>query len=308
MRGLPDLVRWQLTAARRPWPRWVEVTPVTVLPPLGGAQLDVTFVNHATFLVRTPVVTVLTDPIWSERASPVSFAGPRRVHAPGIAFEALPRIDLVLLSHNHYDHLDLPTLRRLLARDRPAIVTGLGNRAYLQRKGYADVTELDWWQSTEVAGVRVTFTPARHFSARGPFDRNRTLWGGFVVEGGGPSWFFAGDTGAGDHFRDVHTRCGRPDLALLPIGAYEPRWFMAPVHMNPDDAVQAQLALGRPFSIAAHFGTFRLTDEARDEPARALGDALRAHGVDAATFRVPRPGETIVPEFETRAERAEEAS
>jgi L-ascorbate metabolism protein UlaG (beta-lactamase superfamily) len=293
-RTMRELLRWQFTAVRRPWPAWVEQEHAVTLPgavPTG--TLVLTFVNHSTFLLQTGAATILTDPVWSDRASPLPFAGPRRVHAPGVAFDRLPRIDVVLVSHNHYDHMDLHTLRRLEARDRPRFVTGTGNGPFLRARGLSRVDELTWWQSIDLGAVRVTMGPAQHFSARTPFDRNRTLWGSFVIEGDWPRVFFAADTGYWRHFEEVRASFGAIELALLPIGAYEPRWFMRPAHMNPADAVQAHLDLQARLSVAMHFGTFRLTDEAWDEPPRQLGEALDARGVPRDRFRVLRPGQTL---------------
>jgi L-ascorbate metabolism protein UlaG (beta-lactamase superfamily) len=293
-RTMRELLRWQFTAVRRPWPAWVEQEHAVTLPgavPTG--TLALTFVNHSTFLLQTGAATILTDPVWSDRASPLPFAGPRRVHAPGVPFDRLPRIDIVLVSHNHYDHMDLHTLRRLEARDRPRFVTGTGNGPFLRARGLSRVDELTWWQSIDLGAVRVTMGPAQHFSARTPFDRNRTLWGSFVIEGDCPRVFFAADTGYWRHFEEVRARFGAIELALLPIGAYEPRWFMRPAHMNPADAVQAHLDLQARLSVAMHFGTFRLTDEARDEPPQQLGEALDARGVPRDRFRVLRPGQTL---------------
>ena len=294
-RTFRELLRWQLTADRRPWPAWVDHQPDGALPArVPGGALALTFVNHSTFLLQTRTVTILTDPVWSDRASPVQFAGPRRVHAPGVAFDDVPRVDVVLVSHNHYDHMDLHTLRRIESRDRPLFITAAGNGAFLRARGLARVEELTWWQSFALEHARVTMTPAQHFSARTPFDRNRTLWGSFVIEGEWPRVFFAADTGYWRHFDEVRARFGAIDLALLPIGAYEPRWFMRPAHMNPADAVQAHLDLQARLSVAMHFGTFRLTDEAWDDPPRHLGEALDARGVPHDRFRVLRPGETLI--------------
>jgi len=294
-RTMRELLRWQFTAVRRPWPAWVEQEHAVTLPgavPTG--TLALTFVNHSTFLLQTGGATILTDPVWSDRASPLPFAGPRRVHAPGVPFDRLPRIDIVLVSHNHYDHMDLHTLRRLEARDRPRFVTGTGNAPFLRARGLSRVDELTWWQSIDLGAVRVTMGPAQHFSARTPFDRNRTLWGSFVIEGDWPRVFFAADTGYWRHFEEVRASFGAIELALLPIGAYEPRWFMRPAHMNPADAVQAHLDLQARLSVAMHFGTFRLTDEARDDPPQQLGEALDARRVPRDRFRVLRPGQTLM--------------
>jgi L-ascorbate metabolism protein UlaG (beta-lactamase superfamily) len=294
-RGARDVLRWMLTRKKRRWPRWIEDAPQPPPPrSVAGDDLAATFVNHSTFLVQTHGVTVLTDPIWSERASPLTWAGPRRVRRPGVAFSDLPTIDLVLVSHNHYDHLDLPTLRRLQATCDPLVVTSLGNRSFLRRCGLRRVEELDWWQSTTVGPqVDVTLTPAQHFSARGLFDRDKTLWGGFLVRIGSRTIYFAGDTAYPGAFHDVGKRAGRIDLALLPFAAYEPRWFMSADHVDPAEAVRAHLDLGGPFTLGMHFGTFQLTDEPIDEPEQLLHLALAKHGVSPTLFRVPVFGETV---------------
>ena len=253
----------------------------------------VTFVGHATFLIQVASTNLLIDPVYSARASPVSFAGPRRVRAPGVRFEDLPAISLVLVSHNHYDHCDLGTLRALHRRFRPRLVAPIGNGRLLRSAGIGPVEEIDWWQSASAAPLSVTLTPAQHFSARNMFDRNRALWGGFLIEAGGRRILFAGDSGYGPHFREIAARLGPIDLALLPIGAYEPRWFMKDIHMNPAEAVQAHRDLGARHSIAMHFGTFQLTPEGIDEPVRELATALRERGVAAERFRTVDVGESV---------------
>jgi L-ascorbate metabolism protein UlaG (beta-lactamase superfamily) len=209
-----------------------------------------------------------------------------------VRFDDLPPISLVLLSHNHYDHCDLETLRRLEQRFHPAAVTPPGNGELLRSAGFRRVEELDWWQSAKTP-LRVTVTPAQHFSARGPFDRNRALWGGFFIEAAGRRIFHAGDSGYGPHFREIGARLGPIDLALIPIGAYEPRWFMTDIHMNPAEAVQAHLDLGARQSVAMHFGTFQLTPEGIDQPVRDLRVALQDRGVPAEQFRVMEVGESL---------------
>ena len=291
--GLPFwLVPRMLLTPRSRWPARVAVEPRR--PPTAGPDdVVVTFVGHATFLIQVGTTALLTDPIYAERASPVSFAGPRRVRAPGVRFDDLPAISLVLLSHNHYDHCDLGTLRALERRCAARIVTPLGNGRLLRSAGLRNVEELDWWQSAATAPLPVTLTPAQHFSARGPFDRNRALWGGFLIEARGRRILFAGDSGYGPHFREIGARLSPIDLALLPIGAYEPRWFMKDIHMNPAEAVQAHVDLGARQSIAMHFGTFQLTPEGIDEPVRELGKALQQRGVPAAQFRPAEVGESV---------------
>ena len=291
-RGLGQVLRWRLQGDRAPWPVRVS-DPVFAPPPdvVAPDSVAITFVNHATFLLRVPGAVVLTDPIFSERCSPVSWAGPRRVRPPGVALADLPRPDVVLVSHNHYDHMDFPTLRTLRARFAPRFVTTLGNARTLAVLGI-EATELDWWDDVTVGAVRITATPAQHFSARTPFDRNRALWGGFMLGLGAGRVLFAGDSGAGAHWKAIRARLGAPDVALLPIGAYEPRWFMSAVHMNPAEAVQAHLTLGARRSVGMHFGTFQLTDEAIDAPLHALDVARQA--AEVHEFQTLGFGETGV--------------
>ena len=277
---------------RQKWPARVAVAPQRP-PQLDGAAAVVTFVGHATFLIQTAAGNLLTDPFFSERASPLPFAGPRRVRPPAVRFDDLPPISTVLLSHNHYDHCDRPALRRLAARFDPLVVTPLGNGPLVRSAGIRRVEELDWWQAAAQSIVPATLTPAHHFSARTPFDRNRALWGGFVLALDGLRLYFAGDTAYAHFFHDVATRLGPIDFALLPIGAYEPRWFMGAVHMNPADAVQAHLDLGGPETVGMHFGTIQLTTEGIDEPLRALDAARRERGVAAERFRAPAFGESF---------------
>ena len=281
-----------LLTPRTPWPSRIPVEPRRP-PHIGPDDVVVTFVGHATFLIQVASINLLTDPVYSERASPVSFAGPRRVRAPGVRFDDLPAISLVLLSHNHYDHCDLATLRALDRRFQPRLVAPVGNGRLLRSAGIRQVEEIDWWQSASAAPLPVTLTPAQHFSARSMLDRNRALWGGFLIAAGSRRILFAGDSGYGPHFREVAARLGPFDLALLPIGAYEPRWFMKDIHMNPAEAVQAHLDLGARQSIAMHFGTFQLTPEGIDEPVRELAKALRERSVPAEQFRGAEVGESV---------------
>jgi L-ascorbate metabolism protein UlaG (beta-lactamase superfamily) len=294
-RSFGDLLRWQRTRHATPWPRWREHGDIPALPvELAADQMAVTLINHVSFLIQLPGLNVLTDPVYSERASPVSWAGPRRVHAPGIAIEQLPAVDLVFVSHNHYDHMDLAALRRLARVHAPLFLTGLGNGPFLRQQGITPVIELDWWEQTSVRGVQLTFTPAQHWSSRGPGRRNHTLWGGLWLASAQQQLYFAADTGYSPWFAQLRRRLGAPSLALLPIGAYEPRWFMRDQHMNPDDSVRAHLDLAAQKSVAMHFGCFRLTDEGIDEPVLALERACRAHGVSPEAFHVPEPGRTLL--------------
>lgn len=280
-----------LLERKTPWPAHIDVPP-QVPPSLNSADAVVTFIGHSTFLIQTAAGNIITDPMYSDRAGPYSVLGPRRVRPPAVLFERLPPISIVLLSHNHYDHCDLPTLAALASRFDPVVVTPLGNGPLVRSAGIRRVEELDWWQESTVGGVPVTATQAHHFSARGPFDRNRALWSGFALRAGKASIYFAGDTAYGSFFREIRRRLGPPDLALLPIGAYEPRWFMHSVHMNPAEAVEAHMNLEATESIGMHFGTFQLTTEGIDEPLRALDEARRASGVPESRFRTLAFGES----------------
>jgi len=287
--SLGGVLKWIANRDMGPWER-IDPPPGPKPPERVREGVRVTFVNHATFLVQLGGLNVLTDPVWAERTSPVGFAGPRRYRPPGLRFEDLPPIDLVLLSHDHFDHLCEETTRRLAAH-APVYVTGLGNGALLRRFGIDDARELDWWDETEVKGARVVFAPAQHFSGRGVGDRDRTLWGALWLEADGTSVYFAGDTGMGPHFAETRARLGAPDLALLPIGAYRPEWFMSRVHVNPAQAVEAAQILEARVSVATHFGTFQLADDGMREPVEDLEEALAALGDAAPDFRVLREGE-----------------
>ncbi len=292
-RSFGDFLRWQRTRDRKLWPAWIENRARPSLPQsLQPQQLALTFINHITFLLQFRGVNVLTDPVYSQRASPFRSIGPRRVRDPGLEFEKLPPVHVVLISHNHYDHLDIETLLELERVHSPRFITTLGNRAFLQQFGLTAVDELDWWEAVSVADTRIVLTPAQHWSSRRPRNRNRTLWGGFLI--GADDWqvFFAGDTGYGPHFADIRAQSPRIDLALLPIGAYEPRWFMQNQHMNPDDAVRAHLDLHSHWSVATHFGCFQLTDEGINDPPLELATARERHGVAPEQFVVLETGET----------------
>ncbi len=286
-------LHWMRTRRRGVWRRDMSLPPGPPPPErITGDALRVTFVNHATVLIQTGGMNLLTDPIWSERASPLPYAGPRRYRPPGIRFDDLPKIDLVLLSHDHYDHMDIPTLRRLCRRDNPQIFAGLRQREVLARHRLTRVSELDWWDELQSdGGLRITGVPARHWTGRALFDQGRRLWLGFVVHTGAGPVYFSGDTGMGPHFEQVHQRFGPPRLAILPIGAWLPRWFMAPVHISPDEAVEAHLLMQANMSMAVHFGTFDLADDGQNEAPEALYEARRHHGISDDIFWLPEFGE-----------------
>lgn len=290
------------------WERWRDGLPKT---PEGGYHFPVqqpdvaklkanrseptlTWIGHATFLLQLGGVNILTDPHLTERASPLSFAGPKRVTPPGLTFEQLPHVDAVVISHNHYDHLDRGTVQRLAAQagGPPRFFVPLGLKAWMAGEGIQNVTELDWWQASELDGVRFTLAPVQHWSARSLNDRNETLWGGWVVEHPQFRFFFAGDTGYSADFKDIGARFGSFDLAALPIGAYEPRWFMQVMHINPEEAVQIHRDLRARHSVAMHWGTFVLTDEMLDEPPRKLAEARAAAGISPEAFFLMQHGET----------------
>jgi L-ascorbate metabolism protein UlaG (beta-lactamase superfamily) len=235
-----------------------------------GSGLRVTFVNHSTLLLQQSASNILTDPIWSERASPFPWIGPRRRRNPGVRKEDLPAIEVVLISHNHYDHLDLPTLRWLADRGTSVFVVPIGVARLLRSKNIGPVHELDWGETRIFGKTAVHAVPALHFTSRSIFDQNKTLWCGYVIESQAQLIYFAGDTAFGDHFFRIRETFGSPRLSLLPIGAYEPRWFMSSVHMAPEEALRAHKILGSGTSVAIHHGTFQLGDDGLDTAKQKL--------------------------------------
>ncbi len=299
-RGRWDLLRWMADrygrGTRAKWPASAP-SPFADRPParVEGAGWRVSYVGHASWLVQTAGLNILLDPVWSERASPLKFAGPKRVNDPGIAFADLPPIDVVLVSHAHYDHLDVATLSRLAKAHRPRVITPLGNDTIMRSHDSAIAAEAyDWNDRTDIgAGVAVTLVATRHWSARSLSDRNMSLWASFVIEAPGGKIYFVADSSYGDGrtFREAGERHGPFKLALLPIGAYEPRWFMSDQHVNPAESVQAFIYCGAETALGHHYGTFQLTDEAIDAPLHALADALKVAEISPERFRTLRPGE-----------------
>jgi L-ascorbate metabolism protein UlaG (beta-lactamase superfamily) len=295
---LTQLLRWQFGRSRQraAWPEWAP-SPHADTPParVEGSTVRLSFVGHVSWLIQSAGLNILVDPVWSERVSPFSFAGPKRRNDPGIAFESLPKIDVVLVSHGHYDHLDAATLSKLAAQFSPRVITPLGNDVIMKEAdGGIKAEAYDWKDRVELGnGLAVTLVPTRHWTARGLFDRNKALWASFVLETPAGKLYIVCDSGYGEgkHFRSVAEAHGPLKLAILPIGAYEPRWFMRDQHMNPADAVRALADCGAEQALAHHHGTFQLTDEAIDAPAIALAEALKEARVPPEKFAVLKPGQ-----------------
>ena len=294
--------RWLVGTDRPDWPTLENLSPGP-RPDLivSGGTIRITPVGHATFLIQMDGLNLLTDPIWSDRCSPVSWAGPRRHQPPGILFEDLPPIDAVLISHNHYDHLDRPTLQHLAAKGTTRALTPLGDRELIQETGIRDVTELDWWQSISLSNtVTLTFVPAQHFSSRTPWDRNETLWGGFVISGPSGNIYYAGDTGYGPHFKEIARRFPPIRVALLPISPFQPQQsktaqppLFSVVHMSPAEAIQAHADLGASLSIAAHFQVFQLGWDGFDDAVKELTANMKKNTLAPGDFLAPTTGTPI---------------
>lgn len=298
--GLGDFLRWQLAPGRK-LPKGKRYSllrpdPHRLAHPPEAPQL--VWLGHSSFLFQYRGLNLLTDPVLSDRASPFRLVGPRRHTPPALIVADLPEIHRVLISHNHYDHLDETTVRQLFRRfgDSLCFCVPSGLRDWFEKRGIHNLVELGWWQSRALSGGQEVFClPAQHFSGRTPTDTNMSLWCSWLVEIDGFRLYFAGDTGYGSLFKTIGELFAPVDLALLPIGAYDPRWFMAPVHVAPDEAVSIHRDIGARQSVAMHWGTFVLTDEPMDEPPRRLRAALERHGLSDSDFRVMQHGETWSP-------------
>ena len=293
-KSLGDVIEWRMT--KDPSPERIAIELSDDWRNLDSQSIHyAVWIGHATYLMNNGDVTILADPIFSERASPVAWAGPERLIPPAMTVDQLPSIDVVVISHNHYDHFDLPSLKAL-QKNNPEmlILVPQGDKDLLDAQGLGNVSEFRWWQHILVKQTEFTFTPVQHWSGRGITGRNTSLWGGWFMKSPSLSLYHSGDTGYSKDFAMTRQRMGIPDVAFIPIGAYKPRWFMKNQHVNPAEAVQVALDLQVPRSFGMHWGTFILTDEAIEEPRRVLAEELVARKLAADFFVAPTPG-TILP-------------
>ena len=293
-KGFVELLKWKLTTKNPVWPKNILLTNNDIPPLIVVAQdkIRISFVGQATFLIQTNSLNILTDPVWSERASPYSFIGPKRAIAPGIKLADLPKIDIIVISHNHYDHMDLSTIKILWERDNPKIITPLLNDIVIKDsiKGI-EITTLNWEEKTLVANnLAIYLEPSQHWSARGLFDRNKTLWGNFIMETPAGDICFIGDSGYNE---ELYKNIGSKHnifLSIIPIGAFEPRWFMKDMHMDPEEAVLVHKNLKSTYSIASHFQTFQLASDGYLQPTNELDLALQKHQISQEQFITPNFG------------------
>lgn len=295
-KGFIDILKWKVRSKQPIWPKKLPIN-VTDIPPVivNERKTRVSFVGHVTFLIQTQGLNILTDPVWSERTSPISFAGPKRVKEPGIKFDDLPIIDIILISHNHYDHMDIETLRKLWHRDKPQIITPLENDIILKSNIQGiEVNTLDWHEKITVKNnVDIHLESAQHWSARGLFDQNRALWGTFIIKLNHGSICFIGDSGYNSKiFKNIGEKYNDIFLSLIPIGAFEPRWFMKDIHMNPEEAVLVHEDLKSTYSIGSHFETFQLADDGFHQASQELKEALVKHKIGSNTFITPEVGKS----------------
>lgn len=297
-KSLLDVLKWKIPGKRAekvPWPKKVPAQN-GVRPADRVAGLQITHIGHSSYLVQTSDLNILVDPVWAERASPLKWIGPRRRNPPAVAFEDLPPINAVLITHNHYDHLDTSTVRLLWKTHHSRIFAPFGNDAIIRASApEIEVQTGDWWDAFPLAeSIRLTIVPAYHWSSRGLRDRRMALWGGFILETPAGAVYCAGDTGYRDGaiFHEIGRRFGPPVVAMVPIGAYEPRWFMKTQHANPEEAVQIARDVGAQQALGIHWGTFAMTDEPYGEPAERFESAVQEKGLDAGRFKAMRPGDT----------------
>ena len=291
-KSFKDLMKWTFSSKN---PKRVKIETSLDWKALNQNSQDyAVWIGHATYLLNSSGITILTDPVFSKRASPVRFAGPKRLIPPAMSLEDLPKVDVITVSHNHYDHLDIASLKKLYKINPEALfLVPKGDKKLLSRKGIKNVQEFLWWEEVEIKSTQFTFTPVQHWSARGIRDRNKSLWGGWFIKSLDRSLFHAGDTGYSQDFKETRSRLGSPDIALIPIGAYAPRWFMSFSHVNPSEAVQIAEDLGAEVAYGMHWGTFPLTDEEVLEPPLLLETALEAKSLPKEFFRTLKPGEVV---------------
>lgn len=291
-----DFLRWQSYEFKNKWPQSIPNIYEPQLPPhVQEGEVVITFINHATFLIQTSKLNILTDPVFAARVSPFKWVGPKRVHPPGLSVKKLPPIHAVIISHNHYDHLDVASLKKISKKHKPQVYVPLGDKKWLENAGVKNVSEMDWWQHLELQGHKFHFLPAKHNSGRSLVSENSSLWGSFLIElpKKGPRIYFGGDTAYADHFKKIFEHFGPMDLSILPIGAYLPRDILKDVHMNPEDAVLAHKDLNSRYSVAMHFGTFQLSDESYWDPLIDFNKAIIIHDVPETEFRLPSAGQTL---------------
>lgn len=281
-------------AAKRVPDKWVEnyenYTRNDAIPIPNSDDIQFIFVNHSSFLIQHQDVNILTDPIWSKRCSPFQFAGPKRMRPPGLAFEVLPKIDIVLISHNHYDHLDRLTIKELNKQHQPTYIAPLGMKQIMSKFGCQKIIVLDWWESCQVNNLRITATPANHFSSRGIRDRNTSLWCGYHIQSENKKIHFVGDTGYSSVFKEIGNRLGPMDISFIPIGAYLPEWFMSPIHVNPHESIKIHFDIKSKQSVAMHFGTFPLADDNPERSTSRLVKARQESNLSEHEFMIPDEG------------------
>ena len=291
-KGLREVLKWMINRKQGEWKEIKDSNDKETPAARVNNGIRITFINHSTFLIQVDGVNILTDPVYSERTSPVQWAGPKRMRPPGIKLEDLPKIDVLLLSHNHWDHLDIATVKKIHAIHHPKMITPLGVKAFLDQERVMGAEDVDWWQKVEInASMKVQSVPAQHFSGRGTFDRDATLWCGYVICRPGGNIYFVGDTGYNDQtFKEIGERCTPIEVALIPIGAYKPKWFMSPIHCSPEEAVKIHQEVKSKNSVATHFGTFPLADDSQAEPIKELNKALQESGIHPEAFLVLEEG------------------